>query len=432
MKKVTNDNYFDVWKTLSRTDGISEIPVELSQSHETVKSIHEMGGWDSLDNDADLKEFKDLFFESLQDFIEKNAPDIFSDSKGNDSVDEPEPDEKSKRGRKKRVKEEIPEPEIEEEEEVEETEVTRDETPQAEKPVHKKEGKKRIQRPQASLVNSFPAEYKVIRKVAHLNGKAKSRSQLLRILKSLQKDILEHRIRKTSPYADEIVSIQKQLVTAVKSLKDEKPIPIHLAEAAMTRFNKIIGEEALRPSIQLIKRYVSLHGQSVDKEKAERLLTQIQQGITKGKIAKKDPYFKEVKKIEKSLKTFIDQGCGMLSIHTPELDGLNGILSGCGCNNLHGLDGIPTNANGAFRTDQLPDSSHLTLEFSGKWRDLFGQPAQGFSVMTYGLPKTGKSTLMLEFAGYLARNFGTPSRPRNRGSAAIRCPRPGGHFGHSG
>ena len=118
MKKITNDNYFDVWKQLSRTDGISEIPVELSQSHETVKSIHEMGEWGALDNDADLKEFKDLFFESLQDFIEKNAPDIFSDAGGGESGNDSEPDEKPKRAKKKKAKEETPEPEIEEEEEI--------------------------------------------------------------------------------------------------------------------------------------------------------------------------------------------------------------------------------------------------------------------------------------------------------------------------
>ena len=70
-----------------------------------------------MDGDADLKEFKDLFFESLQDFIEKNAPDIFSDAGGGESGNDPEPDEKPKRAKKKKAKEETSEPEIEEEEE---------------------------------------------------------------------------------------------------------------------------------------------------------------------------------------------------------------------------------------------------------------------------------------------------------------------------
>ena len=46
------------------------------------------------------------------------------------------------------------------------------------------------------------------------------------------------------------------------------------------------------------------------------------------------------------------------------------------------------------------------LGFEGDWKDLFGNPTIGFNVMIKAPRKNGKSTLMLQFAEYLARNFG--------------------------
>lgn len=42
----------------------------------------------------------------------------------------------------------------------------------------------------------------------------------------------------------------------------------------------------------------------------------------------------------------------------------------------------------------------------GKYRELIGDPSVGFSCMVYGLPKSGKSTLCIDFAKHLAQNHG--------------------------
>ncbi|MBI4929281.1 MAG: hypothetical protein HY841_00845 [Bacteroidetes bacterium] len=47
-----------------------------------------------------------------------------------------------------------------------------------------------------------------------------------------------------------------------------------------------------------------------------------------------------------------------------------------------------------------------SLGFSKKWRDLIGDPSKGFTAMVFGKPKTGKSYLCMDFAGYLARHHG--------------------------
>ena len=42
----------------------------------------------------------------------------------------------------------------------------------------------------------------------------------------------------------------------------------------------------------------------------------------------------------------------------------------------------------------------------GKYRELIGDPCVGFTAMVYGLPKSGKSTMCLDFANYLASHHG--------------------------
>jgi len=47
-----------------------------------------------------------------------------------------------------------------------------------------------------------------------------------------------------------------------------------------------------------------------------------------------------------------------------------------------------------------------TIGLHGKYRELMGDPSVGFSAMVYGLPKSGKSTLCIDFAKHLAENHG--------------------------
>ena len=46
------------------------------------------------------------------------------------------------------------------------------------------------------------------------------------------------------------------------------------------------------------------------------------------------------------------------------------------------------------------------LDFTGKWFDIFDKPAPDFSMLFSGEPGSGKTTILLEFAYYLAVNFG--------------------------
>ncbi|MEI9909656.1 MAG: hypothetical protein WDO71_08245 [Bacteroidota bacterium] len=56
---------------------------------------------------------------------------------------------------------------------------------------------------QPAMVERIPEELRFIRRFVNMNGKSKTKDDILRFVNSLQKAILEKRIRKTSPYADQ-------------------------------------------------------------------------------------------------------------------------------------------------------------------------------------------------------------------------------------
>lgn len=60
----------------------------------------------------------------------------------------------------------------------------------------------------------------------------------------------------------------------------------------------------------------------------------------------------------------------------------------------------------SFSSDSLPPAHDKTYKFTGRWEGLFNNPVVGFSMLIYGKPKSGKSTMAADFGGYLARNHG--------------------------
>ncbi len=60
-----------------------------------------------------------------------------------------------------------------------------------------------------------------------------------------------------------------------------------------------------------------------------------------------------------------------------------------------------------IRSSQLKDIHYKTLNFQEKWKDFFGLPVVTFQCVIHGMAGEGKSTFAIQFANYLAENFGT-------------------------
>jgi hypothetical protein len=252
---------------------------------------------------------------------------------------------------------------------------------------------------QAVLVERIPEELRFIRRFINLNGKTKTKDEILRFINSLQKAIVEKRIRKTSSYAEQISFVQNKLIDTYNSMKAK--IAIELKSDTLEALKKLVGSEKVLASINFIKRYIGLNGKLGVKEKAKQLLAQINNAIDKGRIPDNDPYSVEMYEIKKNLKAFVSgKQIKTLEIETATLNGLEGIL-GCACQPK-----IQRPRPTIMSSVDFADLEFDTIGLRGKWYHLIGDPSPNFKGMVSGKPKLGKSTLCIEFAGYLARNHG--------------------------
>jgi hypothetical protein len=253
---------------------------------------------------------------------------------------------------------------------------------------------------QPAMVERIPEELRFIKRFVNLNGKTKTKDEILRFINSLQKAIIEKRIKKTSVYAEQIKYIQEKLIDVYNSMKVK--IKLELKPETFDSLKKLTGEEKVMASINFIKRYISMNGKPAMKEKAKQLLEQINRAMDKGKIADNDPYITEIHELKKNLKAFTTTKTEkVLEIEKATLNGLEDIL-GCACQNLNGFDGKPEIMNSMDFSNMEFD----TLGFTGKWLELIGDPSSNFTAMVFGKPKLGKSYLCIDFAGYLARYHG--------------------------
>lgn len=254
--------------------------------------------------------------------------------------------------------------------------------------------------PNVIMVERMPEELRFIKRFINLNGKTKTKDDILRFINSLQKAILEKRIRKTSAYAEQVKYIQEKLIGVYNSMATK--IKLELKPDTYEALKKLTGGEKVMASIGFIKRYISMNGKPAMKEKAKQLLLQINRAYEKGKITDSDPYIVEIHELKKNLKAFTtDKAIKVLDIEQATLNGLEGIL-GCACQNLNGFDDKPAIMNSMDFANMEFD----TIGFTGKWLELIGDPSSNFTAMVFGKPKMGKSYLCIDFAGYLARKHG--------------------------
>lgn len=274
------------------------------------------------------------------------------------------------------------------------------------KPVSKQDAKASSTKPQHNndlntiMVERIPDELKFVKRFVNMDGKTKTKDEILRFINSLQKAIVEKKIRKSSAYAEQVKFVQGRLIDTYNSMKTQ--IKIELKPETFEALKKLTGEEKVLTSINFIKRYIGLNGKLGMKQKAKLLLDQINKAIIKGNITDSDPYIVEIHDLKKNLKAFITTaGIKTLQIEQATLNGLEGVL-GCACPYLNGVDAKPSIMNSM----DFANMHFNTIGLQGKWLDLIGDPSSNFTAMVFGKPKMGKSYLCIDFAGYLARNHG--------------------------
>lgn len=252
------------------------------------------------------------------------------------------------------------------------------------------------------FVERFDDDLRIIKRYCNLSGKTKTQDEILRFINTLQKAIVEKKLRKTSPHASVIEHIQDDLIATYKDMGVRTNY--YIPENKLQELKAIIGGEKIYPAIAYIKKYISLVGKKGIKQKATQLIKQMESAVKRGKIKLDDKYSDKLTVLHGYLKAFIDNPTQKtLEINTHELNGLQGIVDGCNCTSLNGLDSsLPVVMNSM----DFANLEFNTIGLRGKWRELIGDPSPNFSAMVSGKPKMGKSFLCIDFAGHLARNHG--------------------------
>ncbi|OYU95633.1 MAG: hypothetical protein CFE21_10865 [Bacteroidetes bacterium B1(2017)] len=257
---------------------------------------------------------------------------------------------------------------------------------------------------EAEQVELIDSDVAFIKRYAAMHGKVKSQAQVLTLIHSLQKAILEKRIGKDSAYAKEIELMQKQLISCYEKMGEMAEIKIDSKN--LKRYLEIAGSQEGMLSIALLKAFVALNGKAGVKEKSEKLFARIKKSVDQGKITRQDKYADKLNEAFVTLKSFIEGESKMLSIAKAQLNGLMGIVGENLFAQKKSLNGTENETGIVVNSEDLLKMEFETIGLQGKYRQLIGDPSVGFTAMVYGLPKSGKSTLCLDFANYLAAHHG--------------------------
>ena len=379
---ITIQNYYTKTEELKQTD----LPLTLWKGHQFIDKVTQNGSsWDAYHSSESIKKTVDLFLAKLNEFFSKEGGSEEKTNKTSSQAKKTVP--KTARTTKSKVKQN-----------------------RSVSQKSKKKTARELAYEKAEKVETVSLELKLIKRFVMMHDKVKSQNQIRLFVNALQKAIIEKRIRKTSPYAKEINKIQDYLLGLHGQFKSDTDIlKVDIDESVRTKYLTLVGKQTELFSVKLIKSYINLQGKTVTNLKAKRLFNRIASAINTNKLTKKDRFWDEIESIMATLKSFVKKNVegGMLVVSSKELNGLEGIVLGCVVcdNNLNGINITPRNT--IMSSTDIVNLDFEKLGFTGKWKNLIGDPSSGFTAMIFGKPKMGKSYLAVDFGGYLARNHGT-------------------------
>jgi hypothetical protein len=394
---ITTKNYFD------RTAGIDfdNLPEALAKGHALVSGAAQ-NDWEHYRKVENIKRVVDAYFEKLDSYLQAHP----QSSKTTAAPQQPAKPVRTRTRVEPKQTAEKPKKAV-----------------KTAKPSKTKSGKaSKAATPEykTTPVESLDTDVQFIRRYALMDGKVKTQAQVLTLIHSLQKAILERRIKKTSPYAAEIKLMQEQLIKLYEKMGDAAEIRI--APASLKRYQEIASAQTPMLSIALLKSYVSLNGKRGVDDKIEKLLARMKKAADSGKVTRDDKYVRTISAAYKSMAEHINNKSEVLTIHPAELNGIKALIRGK-ANGRRAQKKSPYSNAGASAAHQtrnentrnhpevIPSATLMGMQFKtiglqGKYRQLIGDPSVGFTAMVYGLPKSGKSTLCLDMAHYLAVHHG--------------------------
>lgn len=249
-------------------------------SSDTVKMATENGFLETAENWEDLK---DYFDDEAKGLLNKFIARVNKELGNNESSQKPKKDSNPKKELKPK-------------------------TPNQPKPKKEFSGE---------YVETLSPEISFIKRYVNLDEKTVSvvKDRVRTLLASLQKAIIDKKIRKTSIYAETIIKIQSNLI---KILNSSSSITINIANKEDLK--KLYGKFSVMPNARIIKSYLSIQGKENVKEKAKTLLKRIEKSTdTSGR------FITEISDIKRSLQHYVDGSTDTPEISSQTLAGFYGL-----------------------------------------------------------------------------------------------------------
>jgi len=161
------------------------------------------------------------------------------------------------------------------------------------------------------MVDCFSTEYRLIRRFYNLIRLHKTTTfrKIQLLYTAFQKAPLERSIRKISTNADLFTKTNEKVVAlfnAVNPTKSNANIEFTDKKLFEQMQNFVKGQK-VNYAITLLKSFVSLQGLKPDTEKAQRLLTRIDNAIKKGKVTKNNRLFKQLTDAKAELESYVSK-----------------------------------------------------------------------------------------------------------------------------
>ena len=367
---LNTNNYFSKATSINWEN----LPEALAKGHKLVEGASQ-NNWAAYNSNENIKRVVDAYFQKLNEYLDKNPSSVAATSKSL-------PTKTVKTATKAATAKPTP--------------ATR-KMPPKKATVEKEEY-------DSEDVELIDTDVQFIKRYAAMHGKVKSQAQILTLLHSLQKAIVERRIGKDSPYVKEVEMMQKQLIICYEKMGDMAEIKIDSKN--LKRYLEIAHSQEGMFSVALLKSYIALNGKRDVKDRSQRLFNRIKKAVEQGKITKSDKYADKLNEAYQTLKNYIDGDSAMLNINKAQLNGLMGILGENLFNQKKSLSGYDDDNGMIVSSGELLAMDFQTIGLQGRYQELIGDPSVGFTAMVYGLPKSGKSTMCLDFANYLAAHHG--------------------------
>lgn len=118
-------------------------------------------------------------------------------------------------------------------------------------------------------------ELRFLRRYINLDGKRKTKRQIKLFLSALQRAIVGRQIRKSSQYANDIMTLQDDLINLLESYKNRKEMRISILKEKEAHILNLLGRKAEPKAIKLLKEFVQLQGQTLAKNEIRQIHNKI-------------------------------------------------------------------------------------------------------------------------------------------------------------